>query len=343
MRIIIFCSLLICSLLQGQKGIVIACSDRYVEYLIPSLAYLRWELHCKLPIQIWYAGDELSDDNKKIIELFYPIECLDIVDFLGPPANQYWGFQIKPLIIQTSSFQEVILADADVYFYKDPSTLFKNKHYIETGAYFFKDQDILRFPREDYSHFPKKFTKESTLLIFNDRKRFFRTLIDKPSKYLPYEWRYFWEDEDPTLKNSATEHFMESGCVAIDKNRHAKGLQNIVQLNLDREITYQYMWGDKETFWIGLEMAKEPYYVNQTIPYSLHGRFKYNILPKKVKFVHFVEGEMFFQQKHPIQLGNYPYFARHINRPLTEKEKEQIQIAHFYKETFTARNLTPKR
>ena len=43
-----------------------------------------------------------------------------------------------------------------------------------------------------------------------------------------------------------------------------KGIGFIYQLNYDHKNTYKYIFGDKETFWLGILMANETYYFNET-------------------------------------------------------------------------------
>jgi hypothetical protein len=55
---------------------------------------------------------------------------------------------------------------------------------------------------------------------------------------------------------------MESGVVVINKKDHFVGLLAICKLNdlyERKQVTYQKTWGDKETFWIALEMVQERY------------------------------------------------------------------------------------
>lgn len=317
--------------LHAERGIVVACSDKYVDFLVPSLAYLRWEIGCKLPIEVWYAGDELSSQNKERLIAFGGIAFKDIVDVMGPPAKSYWGYHIKPLIVLATHFDEVLLMDADIYFYQDPERLFDNPHYIETGAFFFRDQPYWQLPSVPNAY------HGGSIEYYRGRKAFFLSLIDKPSRYMPHDWRHYWEGEEPTFARPYSSEHQESGCVAFDKRRHSKGLEEIVKLNLNRAVTYKHMLGDKETYWIGLEMAKEPYYVNPSHPYLLRGKKKHIIKNHKVNLVHLVDDHIFFQQKQPIPIGLDPYFIGEFSREPTESEREKLHMAYFYKEMFTSR------
>lgn len=320
--------------LPAERGIVVACSDKYAGYLIPSLAYLRWELGCTLPVEVWYAGDELSRENRERLGAFGPIAFRDMVAVRGPPAKQYWGYHIKPLIVEATQFDEVILMDADIYFYQDPKVLFEDPHYRETGAYFFRDQPYWQLPSD-----PKLAYHGGGIEYYRGRKKFLLTLVAQPSSSMPPDWRHYWESEEPTWERPYSSEHQESGCVVLDKKRHQKGLAEIVNLNLNHKETYRYVLGDKETYWLGLEIAKEPYYVNPSHPYLLRGKSKHLHLIKnyKVNLVHFVGDRLFFQQKQPIQIGTDPCFVGATTRDATEAEKEKLKMAYFYKEMFTSR------
>jgi len=323
-----FAVFLLClfSSLYAERGIVVACNDKYAADLLPSLAYLRKELRCTLPIEVWHAGNELSERIQKKMSLYEPIVFKDIEKALGDFDNNYRGFQIKPYMMLASAFDEMILMDADVYFYQDPSALFENRSYQETGAYFFRD---LR-----YWQFPKTHTKEQ----YHKRREFFRSLIAKPSAYFPQEWSHFWLDDIKfSPEHPLLEAFQESGCLAFNKAKHSAGLQMIVRLNRERAITYKYIYGDKETFWLGLEVAREPYTINRDFPLSLH------CLKRAVHVVQVYEDELFYQQKSPIPVDRSAFFnedlgrskyERNGDRLITDQEMQKIMSVYSYYKSF---------
>lgn len=286
--------LLFCFKLFATQGIVVAAGEKYMEYLLPSLDHLRTNLKCQLPIEIWHSGDELSDASKGALAKFGNITFHDIAVVLKVPPERYRGWHIKPWIIYLSSFDEVILIDADAYVYEDPSLLFSHPGYKETGAFFFRDRSIWVMPD----------TYGSGGLYFK-RRDFLRSLIATPSRYLPSDWRLFWTEEIPTAQSPFPEHHVESGCLAINKNRHKKALECVIQLNENGAHTYQYFHGDKETFWIGFEIAKESYYVNQRSACELRTP---NHWPG-IYLCHFLDtGTLFFSQKQPWNVEATAYF-----------------------------------
>jgi len=239
-------------------------------------------------------------------------------------------------MMEATEFDELILMDADVYFYEDPEILFHHKKYQESGAFFFRDQDDWIIPTK-LEKIQKKCPYPLTIEKYRERKTFIQELIQTPGESLPADWKHYWSEIEPTDEKPVASEQQESGCLAFNKRMHEKGLSGIVKLNRDHKRTYSYIYGDKETYWIGLEMANEPYSFNDAIPYKLYGSFEYSVTRRRVSLVHFVDGKMFFQQKHPIKLGNWPRFIRNVDRGLTEEEKEKMQRAFFYKEMFTSR------
>lgn len=323
-----FCSLT--AILRGERGIVVALCDRYAEYFIPSLAHLRLHLDCQLPIEIWHSGDELSEEVKQKIRQFSNVTFCDIAAVLRVSQTEYRGWHIKPWTIWLSSFDEVLLMDADVYFFENPEQLFSHKGYVETGAFFFRDRTMHTFPANWEGD--DRFTIETYL----KRRSFFRSLIRHPSSSLPREWRHYWEEVEPSKERPFISDHQESGCIAFDKRRHDKGIGEIVLLNLNRKETYQYVYGDKETYWMGLEIAKEPYYMNPEVALTLSDK----TLLKEERFidiVQFLDGRLFFQQKHPFKVSKrakvfntHPRFSRSIS----SSERQKILFAAYTREAF---------
>lgn len=309
-----------------HRGIVVAASDRYMQYLLPSIAHLRENLHCALPIEVWHSGDELSCSSMNALEKFH-VKFRDIAKILYADPAKYRGFQIKPWIIYLSSFDEVILMDADAFFYEDPSVLFTHHGYKKTGAFFFRDRGHWVYPKND----------SYQCCNYEKRRSFIRSLIPSPSHYLPSDWNLFWTDKLPSEESPFLNHYIESGCIALRKRDHIAALRNIIQLNENAKNTYQYVYGDKETFWIGFEMAKEPYYVNQRRACELRGP-DHSFL---IYMVHFLDnGRLFYSQKRPIQPEVNTYFwdeyPNHdlFEKPTTEEERSKIlqtyEVFHSY-------------
>ncbi len=123
------------------RGIVIAAGgDLYLTNAVVGLKILR-HLNCTLPVEIWYIGEEEINDRWR--ELFTKLgaSCHDITEKFNFPIRSY---MVKPLSLIASSFEEVILIDADNTALRDPSFLFEDPRYNERGALFWPDLYVLQ-------------------------------------------------------------------------------------------------------------------------------------------------------------------------------------------------------
>lgn len=316
---------------SAKKGIIVAVNDNYANtYFIASLAHLRLNLKCKLPIEIWHSGDELSDTTKEIINKFANVSFRDISKVLKVDPALYRGFQIKPKIVELTNFDEVILMDADIFFFEDPEMLFNNPDYKQTGAYFFSDLGH-QFPvRGDDMLF--------TLNKYLKRRSFIKSLVPVPSKYALKDMKEMWTNQIPTFEKPFIGDMQESGCVAINKLKHEKSLEQILKLNNNRDHTYQFIYGDKESFWLGCEIAGEPYHMNAQRPLTLLSGNQI------VTIMQFLNNKLFFQQKNPIPVDTHSVFIKYarqfvvyipgqepskieVIRTLTDEEQSKITAA----------------
>lgn len=317
--------------IHSQPGIVIAACDRYVEDLIPSLTFLREHVGCTLPIEIWHAGDELSLENQKRLLAFKDVIIGDITKKVPREAKHFRGFQIKGYLPGVSSFDEVIIMDADLIFYQDPALLFEHEGYKKTGAFFFCDQESYKF--FGYPRVAGRLYHGGLSSYYHSRKILFTTFIKTPSDSFPEKWKIYWSDEAPTPLTPFPSEHQESGCVVIDKKRHEQGIRFIQELNADYQNTYKYVWGDKETYWLGFEMAGEPYYFNETVPGKVMDRVS-SMLPfdvAKIRLIQVVDGKIFYQQKIPKKISDNAYFLQRseskFKRKLSENEISWINQA----------------
>ena len=67
------------------------------------------------------------------------------------------------------------------------------------------------------------------------------------------------------------EALQESGVVYMNKKMHKRSIECIYDLNNNHKDTYQYVWGDKETFWIGCLMANNKFTFNHSPGFWYNG------------------------------------------------------------------------
>ena len=119
---------------RGQGIVYTAGGVGYTTCAIVSISMLRKQ-GCKLPVELWYLGDELSTEVIGVISALN-VRCRN---FLEVSAVNLSGYMLKPLAIINSGFEEVLFLDADNNCVTDPSDLFTSEEYLETGALFWPD------------------------------------------------------------------------------------------------------------------------------------------------------------------------------------------------------------
>ncbi|ORX83018.1 hypothetical protein BCR32DRAFT_326571 [Anaeromyces robustus] len=215
------------------KGIVMCVGNYHFRFARSAIDTLRYVVKTELPIEIFYNGeDDLSEEKRDILSKFPNIYLTDISTYFDNDVINLGGWAIKPFSILASRFEEVILMDADAVYIHDPAILFEDEGYIEKGTVFFRDRTLF-----SGSHPGSKWLKSWMVDPLPETK----------------ELRY-WKEE--------TSHEMESSTVVINKPKTILGLLTVCKLNEQKvrdDVVYKYVHGDKETFWIGFDMARQPY------------------------------------------------------------------------------------
>ena len=232
------------SYIPKSKGIVIPTGKGTFRYACHLISNLRDVLQSTLPIQVAYAGE---DDlplayREAIVSMGANIETLDITSVLNDTTLNFkiedGGWAVKPFALLACKFEQAILLDADAVFLQKPEVIFENhKGYQQTGT-----------------------------LLFHDR------LLWQGAFKERHQW---WEKEmehhaiGETLSKSKvyTEGYAEEGdlgVVVFDKGRLPvlMGLLHIYWQNtlaVHRKLTYRLGYGDKESWWFGLELSGVPY------------------------------------------------------------------------------------
>ncbi|KAG0348626.1 hypothetical protein BG004_004657 [Podila humilis] len=219
---------------DGGKGIVMCVGNYHSKYARTVIKNLRNVLKSTLPIEIYYTGEgDLSPENRAWFENFDGVKTIDVTTLIDNDMLVLRGWAVKPFAMLVSRFSEIILMDSDAYFLQDPAVMFEDQGYKEIGTVYFYDRTLFPGAGGD-----KKLWLES----------FLPTMSNHPAKT-----RWF------RLKG---DHEQESGVVVFDKKRLFLGLLAICKINDLHEraqVTYIKTWGDKESFWIAMEMIQERY------------------------------------------------------------------------------------
>lgn len=240
------------SFTPGSAGIVIPVGDKNIRYVGHLLASLLRIVGTQLPIQIVYAGDnDLSKQNRDFLatlasatskfrrssSTFSALEFVDILTIFDDSTLrlQEGGWAIKPFAVLGSSFEKVILVDADAVFLKSPDVLLDQAAFRRSGALLFRDRLLWQN-------------------AYQERHEWYHSQIKRPSATLMKSkvWTEKYAEE------------ADSGIVVVDKSRTDVliGLLHICWQNsydVREEVTYQLTYGDKETWWMGFELAGSTY------------------------------------------------------------------------------------
>lgn len=119
------------------KGIVI-CAGGISYFTCSSILIniLRNELKCSLPIEVWYYGNELTEETKRYYEKLN-VTCHDIFNYVK--TSFFHGWMLKSLAIKYSNFKEILYLDADNVCTTDPEFLFNIYEYKKYGSIFWPD------------------------------------------------------------------------------------------------------------------------------------------------------------------------------------------------------------
>ncbi|PYI08774.1 hypothetical protein BO78DRAFT_395367 [Aspergillus sclerotiicarbonarius CBS 121057] len=230
------------SFIPGSAGIVIPTSDKTLRYAAHLIGSLRSVLNSTLPIQVIYAGDDdlslTSRNHLSTLAASGPaITFLDILTIFDDTTLklQTGGWAIKAFAALASHFEKVILADADAVFLQPPEVLLHQEAFVHKGALLFHDRLL-------WKH------------AFEGRHEWWRDQIRRPSDEMNASlvWTEDYAEE------------ADSGLVVLDKTRPDTfmGLLHICWQNsyeVREETTYKITYGDKESWWLGLELAGAQY------------------------------------------------------------------------------------
>lgn len=233
------------SIVTGSVGIVIPAGDHNVRFASQLICNIRNVLKSTLPIQIIYAGDDdLSLANRdfltnlpNVADKAAGLEFLDILTVFNDETLRLkeGGWAIKPFAALGSTYEKVVVMDADAVFLQKPEALLDHPAFERTGAFLFRDRLLWQHG-------------------FQDRHNWWKSQIKRPSATLDKSlvWTEDYAEEG------------DSGVVVIDKSRTdvLAGLLHVCWQNsyaVREEVTYKITYGDKESWWLGFELAGSNY------------------------------------------------------------------------------------
>lgn len=216
-------------------GIVMSVGNRHWKYLLTTIPYLH-KLGCTLPIEVFHIGEnDLLAEYRETITKSYPhgVTFRDLTTAFDNSYLKLAGWAAKPAAIMASSFEQVLFVDADVVFLQNPQILFQDPTYTKTGTLFYLDREMFSGSSKEQDWLKEILPEPYSDKVLNSR---------------------FWK--------KTSMHQQESGVLLLHKRKHFVPLALTVELNgpVRDKITYKHVYGDKETFWIGFEMAGDTSY-----------------------------------------------------------------------------------
>lgn len=252
------------------RGYVVCAGGKYVKLAIHAIKVIRL-LGSNLPVEVFYNGeDDINPQQHEYLSKMKNVKVFDLQRIINTKELALEKWDIKPFALLACSFAEAVLIDADTVFVHNPDELFADPGYISTGTAFFYDRTLFGF-------------------IPGNATAWIDTIIPEPLSSSMIQSRFY---------NRKTNYEMEAGVVLVDKSRRLLGLLTTCRLNFPdfKEELHQFTHGDKESFWLGQELAAEPYYFIPTMSGSF-GMVSQNDKEEKQvcgKAAHFDRNEKLF-------------------------------------------------
>jgi len=241
-----------------EKGIIMCMHNGAVPM---GLSLVR-ELRClgnKELIQIYHCfPEEMSNASRTLLlEADTNLEIVDVCSDLvargqltEDRAKHFRSWWIKPLAMYHTDLKEVLMVDIDDIFLRDPAVVRTTDGYRKTGTTFFYDRVLSSkeyFNQDvDGEQYLKKLLQEF------DYAKYGLPTGSTPSQHLSPRTSYAWRRQ--------TSHEQDSSLVAIDKSRAGKALDVMFFLITEQHFVHEFSYGDKETFWLSYELAKQEYF-----------------------------------------------------------------------------------
>lgn len=240
-------------------GIVYVGGGAFNWYALLSIKNLR-KIGCTLPIEVVIPN--LEEYELELCERVFPAygaHCLFLPKVLGKDISsefKFKGYQYKGLALLVSSFEDVLLLDADNVPVISPEPMFKAEPYRSTGLVIWPD-----------------FWKRTTSPYFYDiagihideskRRDYGYRTYGKFAKETVPEGKVLFHQLEGTIPDPSS----ESGQLMVSRKRHTRDIMLSLYYNMYGPDYYYPLFsqgaageGDKETFITGAHVLGRPYY-----------------------------------------------------------------------------------
>ena len=244
------------------NGIVITGGGEYSLQAFSVISVIR-TAGTSLPIEVLIPSDYEQDEAfcNKLETDFVDCKCIyldEIFDKSYLKTHEFHAFQYKSLALMASSFQNVLLLDADDYPLKNIDDIFDHPAFENTGMIVWPD-----FWRRT-TH-PFYYESAGLKIDLQKRVRNFYTGIIKSKQLVSEEdaKRIPYHDFAGALPDPSS----ETGEFLIDKKKHWKSLILSLYYNVHGPNVFYHLFtqyaagqGDKETFLAAAHVLDLPYY-----------------------------------------------------------------------------------
>lgn len=214
------------------RGIVLPTGDGHFRYAVHVIRTLRW-FNCTLPIWVAFSGpDDLSPDQQLYLKRMNTT-LFDLSAYIDTDQLKLKGWQIRPFAMLAAPFKEVVVMDADIVWLQNPELIFEDEEY-----------------------------KKHHVIIFRDR-----TLFEGDKGKLKWIHENIPPPISPSIKATRmyrllSAHEQDSSVIYWNKEKRFHSLLLSCKMNCKQErdeFFYKEFYGDKESFWIALEMLRETF------------------------------------------------------------------------------------
>ncbi|KAL8733452.1 MAG: hypothetical protein Q9166_002078 [cf. Caloplaca sp. 2 TL-2023] len=235
---------------KGSNGVVIIGDKSNLRSLCHTIQNIRSVLNSSLPIQIAHAGDAAFTPSLRrfITKLAANVTTINIPTHLDSKSLDLEKADaapaLRPFAVLASSFEKVILVDPKTIFLQAPESILESHSaFKQAGALFFHDH---LYGKGD----------------FKDRHRFWQGQLKNHA--------HSQSLRSSRVYNEGYAEESDGGVVVLDKSRTSVvvGLLHTCWQNSKRvrkNWTYKYGDGDRDSWWLGFELAE--------VPYSWEGRY----------------------------------------------------------------------
>lgn len=187
---------------KGRGIVMCGGGQKYFPSLYVNLRMIRL-LGCSLPIEVYYLGvREMDSLMINILESIDGVKCIDATLLESKyPIRIHGGWESKVYSIINSSFEEVLMLDADNTCLVNPEFLFKVEPYQKTGAILWPDYECWRHDENLWKILGIKYIDElqveSGQVMVNKRKCWHEINMAKYfCDYSDYYFKLFYGDKE---------------------------------------------------------------------------------------------------------------------------------------------------